>query len=358
MSFTFSFATPQQHNEHGRPLYDTVRGIEASLSSLQAFTLLTEERHKAGYRRKERLNEFFVMGRYLMDTCGNTGKLSGWIPKEHLPDLPDVISRDAFWAYVKAHVPAGVYTPVTSNMTSDLPSDGVRCPICKKEWTLENCHDTVVVHTTETFPLSDFVGGTLAQVQAAYAGKTDAHYMMQNDILIRSDRFVDLSPKYPEADEDWKRGMVKNERGWVSSKEGIDGGYVIKSGDEGYFNVWRYYHQACNRLALASNEEKSFREIFSSAGFTIAVLHHLPNGYCPCERCAPWFRVETEVGAITLGWRKRVINIDWSEIDPTGKKIPSLFVAEDVTKGQASIHAWSRDKAIEYLSKIREAVAA
>ena len=61
--------------------------------------------------------------------------------------------------------------------------------------------------------------------------------------------------------------------------------------------------------------------------------------------------VTTQKGRIKLGWRKRVINIDWSEsdIDLDGNEI---FKDERVTTGDKYVHAWSYEKAIEYLTKL------
>jgi len=237
-----------------------------------------------------------------------------------------------------------------------LPPRGVTCPVCRKGWSIKNCHDTVVTHSHEVFPLADFVGMTLGDMKASYSMKTDADYRMQSDILIRNDRFIDLSPKYPEPKHDWEQGVVKNERGWVSAKEGIDDNYVIHSGDEGFFNVWIYQHSACHRVSRAFTEEAFFRDVFTQAGFALYVLHHLPNGYSS-ESARPWFRVETEIGVFTLGWRKRVISINWAEVPHGDKNIMALFETEDVTKDPVSIHAWSKEKAVEYLSKIREALS-
>jgi hypothetical protein len=80
----------------------------------------------------------------------------------------------------------------------------------------------------------------------------------------------------------------------------------------------------------------------------------IPNGYCPCAICdqtSPWFIVTTDKGRIKIGWRKRVINIDWtdSQIKQTGDQ---LFPNEDVTKWETGIHAWGYEKAKEYLDVI------
>jgi len=92
-----------------------------------------------------------------------------------------------------------------------------------------------------------------------------------------------------------------------------------------------------------------------------AFVEEIPNGYCNRGCCAhlPWFIVTTSVGRIRIGWRKRVILIDWSDtvpkdrvaVSPT-KKAEELFPKEDVTKDTHMIHAWSYDKATAYLKAI------
>lgn len=79
----------------------------------------------------------------------------------------------------------------------------------------------------------------------------------------------------------------------------------------------------------------------------------LPNGYCsqPCCILKPWLKVQTHKGTIVIGWRKRVINIDWKDSNITGSA-DDLFPAEDVTKVDKLIHAWGYEKAKEYLAKL------
>jgi hypothetical protein len=82
----------------------------------------------------------------------------------------------------------------------------------------------------------------------------------------------------------------------------------------------------------------------------------IPNGYCSqgCCRHKPWFRITTAIGTFKIGWRKRVINLDWSETVCT-KSGEELFPNEDVTKsgcGEHYIHAYGYDKAREYIKAI------
>ena len=70
----------------------------------------------------------------------------------------------------------------------------------------------------------------------------------------------------------------------------------------------------------------------------------------------PWFIVTTKVGRIKIGWRKRVIEIHWTDTLNT-TKAKELFPDEDVTKSndwdkERYIHAWGLEKAKAYINKI------
>jgi hypothetical protein len=85
---------------------------------------------------------------------------------------------------------------------------------------------------------------------------------------------------------------------------------------------------------------------------TVIWAEEIPNGYCsrPCCSQKPWYVVTTKKGRITLGWRKRVIEISW---DPTVADMAQiLFPDEDVTKIGRSIHAWGYEKAKQYIQRL------
>jgi hypothetical protein len=69
---------------------------------------------------------------------------------------------------------------------------------------------------------------------------------------------------------------------------------------------------------------------------------------------SPWYVVTTTIGHFKVGWRKRVLVLDWSR---TTVKVTStgLFSHEDTTKGEHMIHCWSYTKATEYLTTIHSA---
>lgn len=92
-------------------------------------------------------------------------------------------------------------------------------------------------------------------------------------------------------------------------------------------------------------EIQKLTELF--AGHEIFV-GKIPNEYSKSDIHSPWLIVTTKIGHIKIGWRKRVINIDWSK-STVKDDAETLFPGEDVTKYEQSIHAWGYEKAKEYL---------
>jgi hypothetical protein len=102
-----------------------------------------------------------------------------------------------------------------------------------------------------------------------------------------------------------------------------------------------------------TNALKERQEIISVFAGRNIYVEEIPNGYCSqyCCKHLPWFVVTTNKGRIKIGWRKRVISIDWSDsiIKETAE---ILFPSEDVTKYDNLIHAWGLEKAREYIDKL------
>lgn len=95
------------------------------------------------------------------------------------------------------------------------------------------------------------------------------------------------------------------------------------------------------------------RAMFADAGLAAIHVREIDNEYCG-PKCCPhrvWLRVTTRLGVVKVGWRKSVMVVDWAESDVT-ETAKDLFAGEDVTKGDRMIHAWSYEKATEYLTKI------
>lgn len=238
--------------------YDNEEGIKKYLEKgLEGLHALIAERHKAGYERKEHLQQFVILGHFWLDSCGNVLQLEG--PNLGLL-LGDVLSMERLRSVFPDFELRGVGR-------GPLPKMGDKCVFCGHGWVLGTLHDSIV--------------------DAAYEGET---------------------PKFS------------------------------------------YRHEVCARVDLGRHTRAEFSEVFDAAGFTgLYELSAIPNEYCRCVRCGPWFVAETPYGQIKIGWRKRVINLDWSGTQNT---FPTLFAEEDVTQGTTYIHAWGYEKATDYLGRL------
>jgi hypothetical protein len=113
------------------------------------------------------------------------------------------------------------------------------------------------------------------------------------------------------------------------------------------------------QAAIIAADPKS-REQYENEKLQLTMLfpepifcEEIPNGYCSdwCCRHLPWYNITTTIGHFTIGWRKRVISIDWSRTVNT-KTAEELFPDEKVTKGDKYIHAWSVEDAKRYVDTI------
>ena len=111
-------------------------------------------------------------------------------------------------------------------------------------------------------------------------------------------------------------------------------------------------HRDCHRIAIIEDEREHFEDILKKAEIPYTKLIAFPSQYSrDADYFGPWFWVETPKGRIKIGWRKRVINIDWAKtaLGATGSDI-----VEDprVTHGHTYVHAWGPDKAVAALRRL------
>jgi hypothetical protein len=108
---------------------------------------------------------------------------------------------------------------------------------------------------------------------------------------------------------------------------------------------------------MTKDEAKS---LFTVAGFRVGRIWELPNGYWPrndhyakIREETPWWLVMTEIGPVCIGWRKRVIQIDWEGCSFGTVPVRGIVTKDDVTKDETLVHAWTMPKAVEYLAALR-----
>jgi hypothetical protein len=104
--------------------------------------------------------------------------------------------------------------------------------------------------------------------------------------------------------------------------------------------------------------EEEVRSAFTLAGIEVLNLwktdnRYRGNSYRTDPDIPPWWLVQTQIGMMIIGWRSRVIEIDW-ESTPIRISEDNPLTRDDVTKGDTYIHAYSVPKAVEYLTEFRK----
>lgn len=265
--------------------YNNHYGISEAIKTLNGFNQLIRDRGNAYYSNGERLNEFIVLGRYHLDTCGNFGTIQSGgkkykIPAEIDSEIASVIPIEV-WAAVHPELHFSI-----AFGSENIPSSSDVCPRCELGWSIDNVYDA--------------------------------------------------------------------ERVWFNKEH-------------------RLFHRECGQTYLDETELEYFKKIFEAAGFKGSIFKQIENGYHGSNNdysVPPWFYVKTTIGNFTIGWRKRVIHIDYSDNEWAKgfTKVDKLvrmhkriwYVFEDVkragiTVGSDYVHAYGDEKAIEYLNRLLQA---
>ena len=226
------------------PSYDTREGLkEAIKNGIPGLRELSRERHKAGYDRKESLQEWIILGLYYLDRCGNFSLIIENVPRERRRyiQIDDVMTHSE----VKA-LNLGYWT---STPMYNLPPINHKCDRCGEGWSMRN-----------------------------------------------------IDP---------------------------------------------YRHERCHELAVIEEEREFFERVVARSEIPNDGIYAIPNGYSH-DWPNPWFMIKTRWGKVKIGWRKRVICIEWngSQINHNGD---ITFKDEGVTTYRTGVHAWGEDKAVEYL---------
>jgi hypothetical protein len=100
--------------------------------------------------------------------------------------------------------------------------------------------------------------------------------------------------------------------------------------------------EATSIFALAGIEVLNIKPLIDGYGYS----PEDPRFYEQPPRCAWWF-VKTKMGWIEIGWRKRVININWEDTP-----IRRIVTNDNVTRGETHVHADNNMKAVEYLTAL------
>ncbi len=107
------------------------------------------------------------------------------------------------------------------------------------------------------------------------------------------------------------------------------------------------------RERMRKESRKKVDAIFALSGFNVSKVWELANQYWPNhpdydDVRSPWWLFSTDIGLIQIGRRKRVWHIQWDTCTVRG-----IVTGDEVTKEDTYVHAYSEEKAIEYLKSLR-----
>jgi hypothetical protein len=290
--------------------YDTYAGIAEAIKTLEGFNKLIAERHEAGYQRKESLKRWILFdGAVMLDGCGGTGRSRRTVIEGDLfriedfnamaERLDDEVKGRGFMHY---------------SMGDLYPMGGMVCPVCGSEWTTENFLESYAVRESTYMSKEDadpLAGQTLGQLQAAWST--------------------------PE-----KTVWLQVRRG---KEESLDPDLRLQKGDALFVDSWRFFHPECLRLKVTCEEHIKFDNCLDKAGFKCRLFTPVKNEYWSYPDSSLWFEVQTEFVRLKIGWRKRVINVEYpAEI--------GCLTEDGVTKGTDHFHAWGYEKLTEYLTEM------
>ena len=236
-----------------------------------------------------------------------------------------------------------------------IPDVNIKCPHCGKGWNIDNISDSVFRNSDYVkVPIKtkdyDFTGQRITYFWNFYEKSKSIFYNpLIGENAVTNEKYIDntlMKDTYPS--------LMKNANGF--NKIDIDDKYILQENDNVAFNTRECYHVECNKKDLNEKNITLFKNIFNYANINYSVIYNIKNEYCSnpkCSECSDWFLFKTEIGIIKIGWRKSVINIDWSKIGKIDGKV--LFKRSDSTHDTYNKHAWSELEAINDLIELKEA---
>lgn len=335
------------------PWYDDIKQMEPYCHSLEKFLELCLARSIGSHDRSEKLGNFVVMGTWHLDSFGQVGRMSEIKKYDDIARQEYLVKVDfpviCFSHEVQNLLPAGVNWGFGFGYNSSPPPANIFCPECKKTWSMENAGDYIREDDSVGVDATSFIGKSMKEARDFFKNDGSARYFMRKSICLRNDRFIDLTP-HPEY-----AGMLMNDKGYAGSDGShkrfpqVDfDSYVIQPGDELVFDKTWYRHTRCHLDHISAESRTKFEASITAAGFKVIGAIRQPNEYGSLLYRGPWWLFDTDMGVVKVGWRKRVIQLDFSKVDS------SYIVTDDsVTKSAGMVHADNHDQLTSYLMEVR-----
>ncbi|MFZ3232865.1 MAG: hypothetical protein WA194_05015 [Patescibacteria group bacterium] len=356
---------PVFHQSGARPWYDESHNIEASLKGYVEFAALVAARREvfkkaqeiSGQTFPQVMSEWYLLdGTVWLDYQGNACPSSGSdaLPEEFLKRLSNrkIVSKEeffdqlAFWKQDHESDPEKYpYVSVNYALGKRLPPVSIPCACCNRAWKIEDIADMRVQSEVVEFrPKKSEIGKPLSELWKRFEGRTDAMFIpMEARYAVRNIRLIDHSPNpdFPS--------LEINARGYYPLKDGESKDHVLRVGDQAEFHKLEFVHGDCQRRRKNRYWKNELKRAFVQAGYQKVSFTTKPSGYH--SGYPDWYDVATEIGVVEIGPRKRVVHIGVQNV-PNAARPDVLFEKEDVTKTERCVHAWDKDKVVEYLRTI------
>jgi hypothetical protein len=363
----------------GRFLMDcnSLTALIMEITNLEGLHNIIEARRTIKkYDENKRFDYFVINGQYMLDCFAQVARITIHDESEgnygktiHAKDLnvPRVMTQDMFKTFLRHK---GEYS-YSWGFPSPLPDAGMICPVCKKEYDLDDCYDISTDFTggSEKINGSDYLNHTIPAVVDMLNNNERKYYVWGGTIT---------NPKYiNETIIEGYSCLKKNQNGLISfdMKDETDrfpymgsiDEYNIQVDDTIHLSYREYTHKNCMQNKLNEDTFNSFIKCLSDAEVAVKSFTKIKNEYGSDSYRGSWYKFilfnknndgkqGSCIGSVRIGWRKRVIELDYSYLLPDGTDLTHLFEDENVTKERGLIHAYSLEDLTKYLKIVNDAI--
>lgn len=302
--------------------FNTTKGIINTISGLTSLHKVIDDRRKFRKDNPDKmLAEFVLMGWLILDKFGQVNIIDQVIQKGTLVDISKEICAQMPFAismteFKKLTTKLNVdHWQVTVNLDRNkIPFVTTQCPCCKKAWSIHTLRDSVT--ETDVFLAEEIQSHIPSDIRMEIAVEltaltqlTDAK-MRANDVITRTLR-------------------RRTKANWT----------IITKDDKVHMYVRHdVYHRVCYQQVLHKTKCQEFEKVFRAVGINLFGQIRVKNEYGSESYNGPWFIFDTEYGPIKVGWRKRVIAVDYRAINR------DYLVNSDETRGPGYEHVEGYEK--------------
>ena len=275
--------------------YNTIEGVARHCNKLEDFNKLLEARKDAvvfnSTHQGEILNKFLIKGETILNENGTVSQLTECmdatsnkkIDLSFLSGLPDVIYFSVFLHKIEEMSKPKIMYSVKSH--SQTPETGHRCHFCGQRWTMDTIHDYILTGADVVYRDNLFEKIGCIEMDEI-AEKAAGNRYVYNRLLSQA---LSTIFQTDELDED---------------------GYFLNG------RMYKFAHHACWTKVNTNQSREEFVEAFTQSGLMIHGSIRVPNEFGSELTKGAWFKFDTDVGMIKVGWREYDIVIDYTEIDP------------------------------------------